>query len=413
MFEKISAATGILQHQAERYSRETALNAAYILELQDLMGRQDMSISDFVNGLEAGTLNFTPEQAQAAAESAVNVSEKSNGPIYAAAGPLASQGNVMSLVYMFKRHPLAMLNLLAQTASRGLGSSDPEDAKIARRQLVRMFGSLAVFSGAMGLPLIQQVGWLYDLLIADDDEPDFKSQVRMSLGEAGAFGLVDYMTGTKTSERISPGSAIYRPGFASQDAAPLFQVLEGVGGPVLGMALKYTSGRQFEDLQNGDYQRAAEGLLPTSIANFFKAVRFAQEGIETRRGDLMDDIGPFHIAAQAFGFMPVSYEQKLSMNSLGTRINNAINTEKSRLMQKIHKARDEGDFDTVQELMAEVQEFNQRNPRNGIDRSTLQQSYDASKRVTAQTSHGLYVAPGNRARVQEYLDAYSRSSLLE
>ena len=413
MPEKISAATGILQHQAERYSRETALNAAYILELQDLMGRQDMSISDFVNGLEAGTLNFTPEQAQAAAESAVNVSEKSNGPIYAAAGPLASQGNVMSLVYMFKRHPLAMLNLLAQTASRGLGSSDPEDAKIARRQLVRMFGSLAVFSGAMGLPLIQQVGWLYDLLIADDDEPDFKSQVRMSLGEAGAFGLVDYMTGTKTSERISPGSAIYRPGFASQDAAPLFQVLEGVGGPVLGMALKYTSGRQFEDLQNGDYQRAAEGLLPTSIANFFKAVRFAQEGIETRRGDLMDDIGPFHIAAQAFGFMPVSYEQKLSMNSLGTRINNAINTEKSRLMQKIHKARDEGDFDTVQELMAEVQEFNQRNPRNGIDRSTLQQSYDASKRVTAQTSHGLYVAPGNRARVQEYLDAYGRSSVFD
>ena len=127
----------------------------------------------------------------------------------------------------------------------------------------------------------------------------------------------------------------------------------------------------------------------------------------------MDDIGPFHIAAQAFGFMPVSYEQKLSMNSLGTRINNAINTEKSRLMQKIHKARDEGDFDTVQELMAEVQEFNQRNPRNGIDRSTLQQSYDASKRVTAQTSHGLYVAPGNRARVQEYLDAYGRSSVFD
>jgi len=127
----------------------------------------------------------------------------------------------------------------------------------------------------------------------------------------------------------------------------------------------------------------------------------------------VDDIGPFHIAAQAFGFMPASYEQKLSMNSLGTRINNAISTEKSRLMQKIHKARDEGDFDTVQTLMEQVQEFNAKNPRNRIDRDTLRQSYDASKRVTAQTSHGLYVAPGNRARVQEYLDAYGRSSVFD
>ena len=413
LWEKIAGATGVLQHQSERYSRETALNAAYILELQDLMGQQGMAVGDFVKGLEAGTLSFSPEIAQAAAEAAVNVSEKSNGPIYAAAGPVASQGNISSLIYMFKRHPLAMLNLLAQTTSRGLGSSDPADAKIARRQLVRMFGSLGAFSGVLGLPLIQQVGWLYDLLIADDDEPDFKSQLRMTFGEAGSFGLVDYMTGMRISERVGMGAPIYRPGFASEDIPPFFQVLEGVGGPVLGMALKYTSGRQFEDIANGDIQRGVEGLLPTSIANFFKSVRFAQEGIETRRGDLVDDIGPFHIAAQAFGFMPASYEQKLSMNSLGTRINNAISTEKSRLMQKIHKARDEGDFDTVQTLMEQVQEFNAKNPRNRIDRDTLRQSYDASKRVTAQTSHGLYVAPGNRARVQEYLDAYGRSSLLE
>jgi hypothetical protein len=410
--EKVAAATGILQHQSERYSRETALNAAYILELQDLTGNQNMSVGDFVRGLEAGTLNFTPEQAQAAAESAVNVSEKSNGPIYAAAGPLASQGNFTSLIYMFKRHPIAMMNLLAQTASRGMGSTDPADRRIAQRQLARMFGSLAIFSGALGLPLMQQIGWMYDLF-ADDDEPDFKSAVRMTLGEGGSFGLIDYLTGMRISERIGMGAAIYRPGFASQDAAPLFQAMEGLGGPVLGMLLKYTSGRQLEDLQNGDYQRFAEGIMPTSIANFFKAVRFATEGAETRRGDMIDDIGPFHIAAQAFGFMPASFEQQLAMNSLGTRINNAINQEKSRIMQRIHRAREEGDFEEVSRLMEQVQEFNARNPRNRIDGPTLEKSRIASQRVTAQTSNGLYVSPQNRARVQQYLDAYGPSSIGE
>jgi hypothetical protein len=413
MMQKVSAATGIMQHQAERYSRETALNAAYILELQDLMARQDMSVSDFVKGLEAGTLSFSPEIAQAAAEAAVNVSEKSNGPIYAAAGPIASQGNFMSLIYMFKRHPLAMMNLIFSTAARGMGSADPADRKIAQRQAARMFGSLAVFSGALGLPLMQQIGWMYDLLLADDDEPDFKTVVRTTLGEGGAYGLIDYMTGLKISERIGMGSAIYRPGFASQDANPVFQIAEGLGGPVLGMALKYGSGRQLEDLQNGDYQRAAEGLLPTSIANFFKGVRFAQEGIQDRGGNLVDDIGPFHIAAQAFGFMPASYSQQLAMNSLGTKINNAINTKKSKLMQQVHKARDEGDFQRVQELMVEIQEFNAKNPQNRIDGPTLRQSYQSKKRVTEQTSNGLYVSPGNRARVQEVMDAYGPTSILE
>lgn len=412
LWEKISAATGILQHQSERYSRESALNAAYILELQDLTGNQSMSVGDFVAGLESGTVSFTPAQAQAAAESAVNVSEKSNGPIYAAAGPLASQGNFTSLVYMFKRHPIAMLNLLFQTASRGMGSTAPADRRIAQRQLARMFGSLSVFAGALGLPLMQQIGWIYDLF-ADDDEPDFESAVRMTLGEAGAFGLVDYMTGMRISERIGMGASIYRPGYASQDAAPLFQVMEGLGGPVLGMWLKYTSGRQLEDLRNGDYQRFVEGVAPTSIANFFKAVRFAAEGAATRRGDLIDDIGPFHIAAQAFGFMPASYERQLAMNSLGTRVNNAINREKSRIMQRIHRARAEGDTGQLRRLMEQVREFNARNPQNRIDEATLERSRVASQRVTDQTSNGLYVSPQNRARIQAYLDAYGPSSIFQ
>jgi hypothetical protein len=412
LWEKTSAATGILQHQAERYSRETALNAGYLLELQTLTGNEAMRMTDFVKGLEDGTIAFTPEQARAAADYAVNVSEKSNGPIYAAAAPINSQGNFTSLLYMFKRHPIAMLNLLFQTASRGLGSTDPADKKIAQRQFARMFGTMALFTGALGLPLMQQVGWLYDLL-ADDDEPDFKSAVRMTLGEAGAFGAVDFMTGMRVSERMALSGAIYRPGFASQDAAPFFQILEGLGGPVLGMVLKYSSGRQLEDFQNGEYMRAAEGSFPSAIANFFRAVRFATEGATTRRGDFLDDIGPFHIGAQALGFMPASYEQQLAMNSLGTRVNNAIAAEKSRIMQKIHRARAERDTEQLRQLEEERLRFNARNPNNKITPKSLEDSRRASERVTANTSNGLYVPPANKQRIQAYLDAYGDSSIWE
>jgi hypothetical protein len=412
LWEKVAASTGIMQHQAERYSRETALNAAYILEMQDLTGRQDMSVKDFVKGLEDGDITFTQEQARAAAETAVNVSEKSNGPIYAAAGPIASMGNFTSLVYMFKRHPISMMNLIAQTTKRSAGA-DPEDRRIAQRQIVRMFGGMAVMAGAMGMPLAQQFGWAYDLLFQDDDEPDFETMLRMTLGEAGTFGLVDYLSGLKVSERIGLGAPIYRPGFGAQNSPPLFQIAEGIGGPVLGMGLKYLSERPFQDLAEGDVQRFFEGVAPSSIANALRAMRYSSDGVETRRGDLVDDIGRFNIAAQAFGFMPTSYAQKLDMNSFGTNVNNAINRGKSRLLQRLNRARSEGDFEKMRAIQEDIAEFNQRNPRNSITSETMRQSYRASMRVTAETTHGLYVSPANRSRIQAVLDAWSPATAFE
>mgnify|MGYP006073902517 FL=1 len=410
LWEKVAASTGIMQHQAERYSRETALNAAYILEMQDLTGRQDMSVKDFVKGLEDGDITFTQEQARAAAETAVNVSEKSNGPIYAAAGPIASMGNFTSLVYMFKRHPISMMNLIAQTTKRSAGA-DPEDRRIAQRQIVRMFGGMAVMAGAMGMPLAQQFGWAYDLLFQDDDEPDFETMLRMTLGEAGTFGLVDYLSGLKVSERIGLGAPIYRPGFASQNSPPLFQIAEGVGGPVLGMGLKYLSERPFQDLAEGDVGRFFEGVAPSSIANALRAMRYSSEGAATRRGDIVDDVGRFNIAAQAFGFMPTSYAQKLDMNSFGTNVNNAINRGKSRLLQRLNRARSEGDFEQMRDIEVDIQEFNARNPRNQILPETRRQSYRASLRVTAETTHGLYTSPANRSRIQGMLDAWSPATI--
>jgi hypothetical protein len=412
LWEKVAASTGIMQHQAERYSRETALNAAYILEMQELIGRQDMPVKDFVKGLENGDITFTQEQALAAAETAVNVSEKSNGPIYAAAGPIASMGNFTSLIYMFKRHPISMMNLIAQTTKRSVGA-DPEDRRIAQRQIVRMFGGMAVMAGAMGMPLAQQFGWAYDLLFQDDDEPDFETMLRMNLGEAGTFGLVDYLSGLKVSERIGLGAPIYRPGFASQNSPPLFQIAEGVGGPVLGMGLKYLSERPFQDLAEGDVQRFFEGVAPSSIANALRAMRYSRDGVETRRGDLVDDVGRFNIAAQAFGFMPTSYAQKLDMNSFGTNVNNAINRGKSRLLQRLNRARSEGDFDQMRDIEEDIREFNARNPRNQILPETRRQSYQASLRVTAETTHGMYVSPANRGRIQAMLDAWSPATVSE
>jgi hypothetical protein len=406
--QKIAATTGIMQHHAERYSRETALMASYHLELQDLMGQQAMPLSQFTQQLKDGTISPTPEQSQAAAETAVSTSEKTNGPIYAAAGPMASQNDIGAILYLFKRHPLSMLNLIGQTAIRAnpFGTNDPNDRKIAQRQFAGMLGMIGVMSGTMGLPLMQQVGMLYDLMFADDDEPDFETVVRTTLGEAGAFGLVDYLTGTKVSERIGLGGALYRPGFASENLPLPYQFIEGVGGPVVGLGLKYLD-RLPKLIEQGEYQRALEAALPTAFANVARATRFSTEGIQTMRGDIiLDDVGPFSLGAQAFGFMPAQYAQQLAMNSVGSRINNAIDTKRTQLLKQRYKAYRARDIDTVRQIDESIREFNARHPTNAITNKTLRDSLRSHEQTTARTHHGLSVSPRNEAAVRSVLDLY-------
>ena len=403
--ERISAASGILQHHAERYSRETALLSTYFLELQDAMRQQKMPVGEFVAQLKDGRLRPTPEQARDAALQAVSVSERTNGPIYAAAAPLASQNDIGSVAYLFKRHPLSMMNLLANTMMRAnpLGTNTPADRRIAQLQLSGMMGMMGLMSGVLGMPLMQQIGWLYDLLIADEDEPDFESMVRISLGESGAFGLVDYVTGLRVSERIGLSDAIYRPGFSTEDLPVPYQILEGIGGPVVGMVLKPF---------RAPPERLAESLLPSAIANVIRGIRFGTEGARTLRGDaILEDVGPFHAAARALGFTPAEYSQRLAMNSLGSRINNAINERRSRLLQQRYVTFREGDTERVREIDTEIREFNRQHPYNPITAETVRESLQSHIRTTSQMSYGLSVSPRNQAYIRELMEQFGPSNL--
>jgi hypothetical protein len=415
MWQKFAGYSGLLQHHAEMYSRQVALISEYHLGLQEQMGMQNTSMDQFINGLKDGSIQPTAEQMNAAALEAVDVAEKTNGPIYSAAGPLASQGDITSIMYLFKRHPLSMLNLIYQTMARAnpLGTNDPADRKIAQRQFAGTIGMLGLMSGAMGMPLMQQLGWLYDFFLADDDDPDFDTVVRTTLGEAGAFGLIDYLTGMKVSERIGMGGAIYRPSFASDNLALQYRIFEGIGGPVVGLGNKYIN-RFPELLAQGEYRRAMEAALPSAAANVARSIRFGEEGIRTMRGDpIVDDIGPFHLAAQALGFMPTQYAQRLAMNSAGTRINNAINTKRSQLMSQRNRALRDGDFDTVRRIDEKIQEFNARHPQYPITPKSLRDSIRSFNDRTARTNYGLAVAPRNQALINDLMSQYGPSSVFQ
>ena len=412
--QKLAGQSSIFQHTAERYSREVSYWSAYFLELRRLADNS-LPYRQFVEGVRDGSIQLDEAVQTEAAKNAVEIAERANGPMFAAAGPQASRGDIGSVMYLFKRHPLSMLNLMLQTAYKStpwgspVDSADPAvraqqlaERKMFQRQAVALYGMMGLMAGAMGLPLMQQIGGLYDLF-AEDDEPNFNAQMRMWLGEAGARGLLSYLTGLNVPERIGLGDAIYRPNSLADQLPPMWRFAEGVGGPVVGLLGKYTN-RVPDLLNRGEYWRAAESAMPTAFGNIMRAARFGQEGVLTMRGDaILSEVGPYSVLAQAMGFMSAEYAQQLAINAERTRINSAIMQRRSRLLQQLNRAINENDVSRERSIRDQIDEFNRRNPDNPIEPETEARSMRGYLQTRAQMEYGVNITPANRQRIDEML----------
>jgi hypothetical protein len=402
LFQKLVGISGYMQHHAERYTRETTAIAAYDLELQKI-------------AREEGVVNIndvSPEGKQRAADAAVYTSELTNGTILAAGAPLWAQGDIGAIVYLFKRFGLHMYNLLYTTMRRSFqglpDANDPNfesaqfDRRAARLQTAGILGSVALFAGAQGLPFYQLVRNLYDLF-AEDDEEDFETLTRTSIGELGYNGVINYVTGASIADRIGLSGMFYRDSFRSENLPPLWALAEGIGGPVVGMVNKYTE-TVAKRASEGDYFRATEAAMPTAVGSLMRAYRYGTAGINTLRGDpIVGDVSPYSATLQAFGFMPVEYRYQLDQNAVGKRIDNTINTQRTNLLRQLNLARRLGDRDAYGNTLAAIREFNARNPQNPITGETIQDSARTYVDATGRMHHGVLFSSRNEAMIRQML----------
>ena len=273
--------------------------------------------------------------------------------------------------------------------------------RIAALQFGGMAGSITLLAGASGIPGFHMASALWNLIKEDDDE-DLETLIRTGvLGEVGLTGLVDYYAGVSVSSRIGLSGTFYRPGFNTEDQKPLLTLLEGFGGPVVGLFNKYTD-RVPYFFQEGEYQRMTEALMPTSIGNAMKSFRFATEGARTLRYDpLIDDIGPFSVGAQFFGFMPTEYARQLAQNSYLRGVDSGINEKRTKLMKQVYIGQKMGDTDTVRRTIAKIQEFNRMYPQAAITPETLSKSLRSHRDTTSRMHHGITFSTKNEPYLKQ------------
>ena len=382
ILDRVNAASGFVMHHGERMNRQVTMIAAYTLELDKM---------------KAAGRKIDEAAMTEAAETAIYMTEMTNGGTSAAAAPRIAQGGLGAVMFMFKRYGASMYYLLFKSARDALRGADGQTRAAAMRQIAGIYGSAALFAGARGLPMFGMVAMMYNLFKDDDDE-DFETSTRKFLKEGLYSGAINAATGLDISSRIGLSDLIFRDQKYSESTSAVASLMEVMGGPVFGVASRMERGLKL--ISEGNTERGIEAMLPSAIASMFKANRYANEGTTTLRGDpITGDVGAWNVFAQSFGFAPAEYTRQLEENSALKGKDKAADEKKTKLLKQFYVATRFGDTQKSQEVLQDLMALQKKHPTLGIDADTILTSMKQHAKTSATMYHGITLSKGMRSEL--------------
>ena len=184
-------------------------------------------------------------------------------------------------------------------------------------------------------------------------------------------------------------------------------------GPVVGISTSTVKGLQ--QIQEGDYGRGIETMLPIFLKNAMKSYRYADEGVLTKNKDVIHDkdVTGVELFSQAIGFSPASVRTSYEGRSAIFQYRTKLEDHRRELMRKWVVARQEDDSDGMNKVWTEILEFNaktaEKNPKMRISRMNLMQSYKATERKAKETGDGgVYLTKRQKGAEEQGGFAFNR-----
>jgi len=331
------------------------------------------------------------------------------------------------LIFQFRKYQQAMAQLIVQNAlkswpKKGLSPEQQAEATVARKTLAMMFGMQFATAGALGLPAIHTVLWIWDTLLVDDDdeEGDARTQMRNyladqfgpDLGRAIAKGPLGYVLDTDLTKRTGLGDVFsplpfLRTGGNASARETLGAYLVSTLGAPANMAVNALSA--YDKMEDGDWLRALETALPKGLKDVFKAARYADEGMKTYTGGKGVDSEAFDawdLTLRAAGFSPMIESEYYEASIASGNVEQVINTRRRKIMQDYLNARREGDREKVREMRQEIREFNRKHPRFLIKPSGLLRSAKGRMRSDFERTNPVSGMATRRPKVND-VDRFS------
>lgn len=380
---KIEHGLGWIFQNSERANREITLIAAYNLAREGTKGRPGMSVDNAI-------------------DYALSVVNDAHGAALAETGPRYFQQGIGKVAFTFKRFAQAQIYLLGRLFHQAFKNADKETRDLARKQLLGIAGMSYIFAGMQGMPLYGAISVLANMLVDDDDEPfDMDALVRDAFGDIGYKGPVNALLAVDVASRTGFNGLIWRDDPKRlAEIGPTLYAIEQALGPAYGAFRNAERGLKL--VQEGEWQRGMEALVPSFVRNGLKAFRLGTEGARTKDGVLItDEIGPYNVFMQIFGFNPAALAEAQARGGAEKRAEKAIMDRRAALLEKAFMARQEGDASAYQDVMEAIGKFNQKNSEVAITAKTLKNSFQTRQRNMAQSVDGVYLNPKLRARLME------------
>ena len=398
--------TGFFQHHSERVNRETAYFAAYNGALSQLSAEQ----------------RSNPDALMRAAQQAVYDTETTNGGIAAGAAPELTRGNKLgglgAVVFMYKRYGVSMVGMLTEMAIK-VSKGSPAERRMALFQLAGIYGMAGIMSGVQGLPLFGAITTAIDTAMAlmgldpGGEDDDAKTMTRAYVGDGPYKGAINYFFGVNVASRIGLNELLFRDALMDRDWPVLFQLLEQLGGPIVGTYLNVERGGKqiFQGVSEGDatlFWRGIETMSPAALKNMQKGVRYGLEGgVYNLDGEsIVQDLSPAHLAGQFVGFSPTTYAVAMENNRLIKRKDKARDRRKQQAYRMFARAYFDGDADGIKRAAKRIVEFNKRYPESPILMDNLKKSLRMRMKRKSTAYNGINVNPKFRSRLIAEADRF-------
>ena len=254
---------------------------------------------------------------ESAQDYAISVVEDTQGNFSSMDAPQILK-KLPKLTGQYRKYQIMMAWVYADSIKKSLAGATPYEKAAGKRTMGFMMGHAALFSGAVGVPVIGQIApFLMGMLNEGDEPEDLERWIGENIGDETWAKIISRglptVFGIDMSTKLSQ-QKIFHPApytdFELSEQALAQAVFEIVAGPSAATASNVM--RSISYGREGNAWRATEYALPKGIRTIMESYRLGTEGYSLRNGDVP-------VGADAFsGF-------QLVVNSLGipaTDINN-------------------------------------------------------------------------------------------
>ena len=390
-----------LFHNAERFNREIMAMSAFRAAMDKRKDYKDKSLA------------FDESIAEAK-----DMTNRSMFDYSSTNKPRYFQHPIASVILQFKQFPQQMTFFLAHNAYNMFKGLSPAERREARARFVGTMGMAGIFSGVTGLWGFSTVANILNAVfngLSDDEEEPFDFELEFMRWATDTFGKnfgilltrgIGNAAGVDIASRTKLDDMWFRDSRKNQDEVEALQTfLVDLLGPTVGLTVNVAQASKL--LNEGHADRAFEMIMPAVVKNPFIAIRYANEGVNTLRGDpLMEDMGPFLLLMQSLGIRSSELAERQYYNIQVKGQEQKVQKERQNLLNLYGISFMSNDADSYSKSLEKIFEFNSKHPSMAIPAESLTKSIKERFTKSAQTNHGLYIDKRMRSLLdsQNYLD---------